>query len=64
MNNGEYYAELYRRNFPNKDKLDEIKRVIDWEVFRPILNGLFKDTLVGRPHVDVVVMAKMLVLQA
>ena len=39
MNNGEYYTELYRRNFPNKDKLDEIKRVINWEVFRPILNA-------------------------
>ena len=64
MNDDEHYAALYCSKFPNKDKLDEIKRIIKWDLFRPILNGLFKGTEVGRPHVDVVVMAKMLVLQA
>ena len=64
MNDDEYYAALYRRKFPHKDKLDEIRGIIKWDLFRPIVNGLFKDTQVGRPYVDVVVMAKMLVLQA
>ncbi|MGC9145994.1 MAG: transposase [Nitrososphaeria archaeon] len=64
MNESNYYRELHKSKFPHKYKLDEVKRLIDWEVLRPILNGLFKDTLVGRPHVDVVVMAKMLVLKA
>ncbi len=44
--------------------ISSINWVIKWDLFRPILNGLFKGTEVGRPHVDVVVMAKMLVLQA
>ena len=59
MNDDEHYAALYCSKFPNKDKLDEIKRIIKWDLFRPILNGLFKGTEVGRPHVDA---AKMLVL--
>jgi len=46
MNESNYYRELYKSNFPHKDKLDEVKRLIDWEVFSPILSGLFKDTLV------------------
>ncbi len=58
------YARLYREKFPHGDRLDEIKRLIKWDLFRPALNGLFKDTKVGRPHVDVVLMAKMLVLQS
>ena len=37
---------------------------MNWEAFRPVLEGLFKDSDVGRPHVDVVLMAKMLVLRA
>ncbi len=58
------YARLYRGKFPHGDRLDKIKRLIKWVMFRPVLNGLFKDTKVGRPNVDVVLMAKMLILQS
>jgi hypothetical protein len=61
MNDDEYYAALYRRKFPHKDKLDGLRGIIKWDLFRPILNGLFEDTEVGRPHKDV--MTEMLVLQ-
>jgi IS5 family transposase len=64
MDDNEHYAVLYRGKFPHKDKLDKIRGIIKWDLFRAILNGFFKDTQVGRPHVDIVVMAKMLVLQA
>ncbi|MGC9178509.1 MAG: hypothetical protein ACP5G6_08935 [Conexivisphaera sp.] len=62
----EHYRKLYREIFPGGERLNELKKVVDWEAFRPILEGLFKDSEVGvgRPHVDVVLMAKMLVLQA
>ena len=38
------------------ERLNKLKKVVDWEVFRPVLEGF--------PHVDVMLMAKMLVLQA
>ncbi|MGC9146066.1 MAG: transposase [Nitrososphaeria archaeon] len=41
-----------------------MERLKDWEVFRPILNSLFKDRPVERQHVHIVVMAKILDLQA
>ncbi|MGC8661646.1 MAG: transposase [Nitrososphaeria archaeon] len=41
--------------------ISSINWVIKWDLSRPILNG--KGTEAGRPNVDVVVMAKMLVLQ-
>ncbi|MGC8558098.1 MAG: hypothetical protein ACP5NC_03785 [Nitrososphaeria archaeon] len=50
MDNNEHYASLYRRMFPHKDKLDEIKRVIKWDLFRPILNGLFKGRELADPR--------------
>lgn len=37
MNDDEYYATLYLRKFPHKDKLDEIRGIIKWDLFRPVL---------------------------
>jgi len=54
----------YRARFPNGDKLAKVGRLIDWEDFRPILELLFKNSGEGRPHVDVVLMTKVLVLQS
>jgi IS5 family transposase len=48
------------------DRLAEVELLIDWEKFRPILQGLFDNQgpQGGRPNVDPVLMVKMLVLQA
>lgn len=54
----------YRDRFPEGDKLSRIAKLIDWQTFRSILEPLFKNTGEGRPHVDVVLMVKVLVLQA
>ncbi|MHB8568097.1 MAG: transposase [Nitrososphaerales archaeon] len=54
----------YRARFPNGDKLAKVGRLIDWEAFRPILEPLFKNSGEGRPHEDVVLMTKVLVLQS
>jgi IS5 family transposase len=47
------------------DRLAKVDSLIDWEAFRPIVQGMFhNDTeLGGRPNVDEVVMVKLLVLQ-
>src|SRR5207247_5364754 len=54
----------YRKRFPEGDKLSRIAGLIDWNAFNPILEPLFKNTAEGRPHVDVVLMMKVLVLQS
>ncbi len=54
----------YRTRFPKGDKLAKVGRLIDWEAFRPILEPLFKNNGEGRPHEDVVLMTKVLVLQS
>jgi IS5 family transposase len=54
----------YRARFPKGDKLAKVGRLIDWEAFRPILEALFKNNGEGRPHIDVVLMTKVLVLQS
>ena len=48
------------------DKLSEIDSLIDWEAFRPIVNGLYdnKSEKGGRPNIDEVVMIKLLILQS
>ncbi len=40
MNESNYYRELYKSNFPHKDKFDEIKKVIKWDLFRSQLESL------------------------
>lgn len=54
----------YRARFPKGDKLAKVGRLIDWEAFRPILEPLFKNNREGRPHEDVILMTKVLVLQS
>ena len=56
--------EQYKRRFPDGDKLSRIARLIDWNAFRPVLEPLFKNNGEGRRHIDVVLMMKVLVLQA
>jgi transposase, IS5 family len=48
------------------DKLAEIDPLIDWEAFRPIITGMYKNRTErgGRPNIDEVVMMKALVLQS
>jgi len=47
------------------DRLAEVEPLINWEKFRPILQGLFDNQGLqgGRPNVDPVLMVKLLVLQ-
>ncbi|TEU12623.1 transposase, partial [Candidatus Bathyarchaeota archaeon] len=47
------------------DRLAKIEPLIDWEAFRPLIQGLYdnRSERGGRPNVDEVVMVKMLMLQ-
>jgi len=47
------------------DKLSEIDSLIEWEAFRPIVAGMYKNNTEkgGRPNIDEVVMIKILILQ-
>ena len=47
------------------DKLSEIDSLINWEAFRPIIAGMYKNNTEkgGRPNIDEIVMTKVLVLQ-
>ena len=53
----------YKSRFPAGDRLGKVARLVNWEAFRPMLEPLFKNTG-GRPHTDVVLMTKVLVLQS
>jgi IS5 family transposase len=46
------------------NKLGEIRDIIDWEKFRPIIADMYRDNkeVGGRPHNDEILMIKMLVL--
>jgi len=54
----------YRSRFPEGDRLGKVANLVDWEAFRSVLEPLFKNSGEGRPHVDVVLMVKVLVLQS
>lgn len=47
------------------DKLPLIKEVVDWNVFVPLIRGVFQDNEAtgGRPHTDEKVVARMFILQ-
>ncbi len=47
------------------DRLARVEGLIDWEAFRPILAGLYRNDgpKGGRPNIDEVLMVKLLVLQ-
>lgn len=48
------------------DRLDHIKRQIDWEPFRPIVASVFRDNLEtgGRPHTDELLVVRCMLLQS
>jgi len=57
--------EAYKRVEQLGDRLAEIKSLIDWEAFRPIVGDMYdnRSERGGRPNIDEVVMIKLLVLQ-
>ncbi len=58
--------EAYTRVQKVGDKLADFETLIEWEIFRPILEGMYQNTTEkgGRPNIDVIVMFKILVLQS
>jgi len=63
--NSYLFRKAYKEVEKLGDKLARIEPLIDWEAFRPIIQGLYdnKTPKGGRPNVDEVVMVKLLVLQ-
>jgi IS5 family transposase len=59
------FREEYEQVKRLGDKLSEIDFLINWEVFRPIVTGLYdnKSEKGGRPNIDEIVMIKCLILQ-
>lgn len=57
--------EAYKRVEQLGDRLAEIKSLMDWEAFRPIVDDMYdnRSERGGRPNIDEVVMVKLLVLQ-
>ena len=55
----------YRKLAQLGDKLAKADQQVDWEVFRPIIKGLYTNDTIrgGRPNNDEIVMVKLLVLQ-
>jgi len=62
---GDYFLhEEYTKIAGLGNKLGEIRDIIDWEKFRPIISDMYQDNkeIGGRPHNDEILMIKMLVL--
>jgi IS5 family transposase len=58
--------KAYENVKKNGDRLARVDSLIDWEAFRPIVQGLYdnRSPRGGRPNIDEVVMVKLLVLQS
>ena len=58
--------EQYRKVQGLGDRLDLMKGQIDWEAFRPIVAGVYRDNKQegGRPHTDEVTIVRALLLQS
>ena len=58
----ERYEQLKKRG----DRLDDMKKIIDWESLRPLLEDLFTNDTEqgGRPNYDEILMVKILFLQS
>lgn len=58
--------EAYKRVQKIGDRLSEFESLIEWDQFRPLLEGLYHNNTGkgGRPNVDPIVMIKLLVLQS
>ena len=62
---GDYFLhQEYTKIAGLGNKLGEIRDIIDWEKFRPIISEMYRDNKEtgGRPHNDEILMIKMLVL--
>lgn len=62
---GDYFLhQEYTKIASLGNKLGEVRDLIDWKKFRPILSDMYRDNkeIGGRPHNDEIVMVKMLVL--
>ena len=57
--------ERYRHISKLGDRLNQVKAIIDWESFRPILSNLYNNRTDkgGRPNIDEIIMLKVIVLQ-
>ena len=57
--------EYNQKVLPRGDKLLSIAGLVDWKRFLPIGDGLYKNNTErgGRPHIDIIIMIKLLVLQ-
>ena len=60
-----FLREVYKETRRLGDRLAPVDSLIDWEAFRPIVQGLYdnRSPRGGRPNLDEVVMVKLLVLQ-
>ena len=60
-----FLREVYKETQRLGDRLAPVDSLIDWEAFRPIVQGLYdnRSPRGGRPNLDEVVMVKLLVLQ-
>ena len=61
---GDYFLDQeYQKIVGLGNKLGEIRDIIDWEKFRPILSDMYRDNkeIGGRPHHDEILMIKMLI---
>lgn len=61
-----FIEKHYNEKLAKKDRLQEFNKLIDWERYRPIIQGMFdnKSTRGGRPNKDEVSMIKVLFLQS
>jgi len=64
VNIGKILRSEYRSRFPEGDRLGRVAGLVNWDAFRSVLEPLFKNSGEGRPHVDVVLMVKVLILQS
>lgn len=57
--------DMYSDVLEHGDKLYEIDKIIDWNIFHPILSKPYKNKTEkgGRPEIDVIVMFKALIIQ-
>ena len=60
---GDYFLkEEYSKIAGLGNKLGEIRNIIDWEQFRPIISDMYHKESGGRPHTDEILMIKMHIL--
>jgi Transposase and inactivated derivatives, IS5 family len=60
-----FLSDSYDKVHALGDRLGDVKGLIDWSAFVPLLSSLYDDDHVtgGRPHTDEIVLIKMLILQ-